>query len=534
MKLPVIRVRDQIGDPTNQAFQPPTGPQSFQTLFGNTSICSACVGVPYSSYIVVEGLGQSLTWTIESGAFPTGLNFHGGFNTEGRVLIDGTPIETGNFTISVKAINPAGDFDTILFTINILGITTTALPDFVIDTPYSFQLEANGGTGIYSWAIIDGSLPDGLTLRLDGLISGTPTAPGTNPMTFRVIDLQCEVSNPSVFPPKVSMVTTSQTKIATVHGYPEYPGYVSTPPKKYHNLDWSGTAEQIAKWNNNEGTNPLWVEYCFDRGIPSNTDPTAADAKYVYSGTGIIDASGVQISNYSKDLYTPCVPSFNPRFDPQSVIQPITGTLTGYTWTLDPGSCASPSLPPVFNKNTSLNSPSDIPMDFVGPGAGATATATTYDQVGTFGGFAAALLLGPGPGTVNNVPVTQLNGLNQPWIIFGVVYDIHAVISNEYTDAEALANAVVINSNGSTAENFPRTTGFVSRFTTVNFQLSFTGLVVGASYVSTVVFQADDFSTSLKTYTFTADSDTHSISDSVPQPAAGHTLRVKTPTIAFA
>jgi hypothetical protein len=57
-----------------------------------------------------------------------------------------------------------------------LRITTTALPTAFIGIPYSFQMNATGGTPPYHWAITSGALPLGLTLSDSGLISGTVSA----------------------------------------------------------------------------------------------------------------------------------------------------------------------------------------------------------------------------------------------------------------------------------------------------------------------------------------------------------------------
>ena len=56
-------------------------------------------------------------------------------------------------------------------------ITTESLPNAYVGVPYSHQLEAQVADGIaVRWSISNGSLPAGLTLSADGIISGTPTA----------------------------------------------------------------------------------------------------------------------------------------------------------------------------------------------------------------------------------------------------------------------------------------------------------------------------------------------------------------------
>lgn len=70
-----------------------------------------------------------------------------------------------------------------------LAILTTVIPYGVVGDPYSFQLEADGGTPPYTWARISGdALPQGITLSTGGLLSGTPKTSGESTFTLRVTD----------------------------------------------------------------------------------------------------------------------------------------------------------------------------------------------------------------------------------------------------------------------------------------------------------------------------------------------------------
>jgi hypothetical protein len=70
--------------------------------------------------------------------------------------------------------------------------TTLPLPVGMVAQLYSAALSASGGTGpgTYLWFLASGSeaLPDGLTLSLDGRITGTPTTARTSSPTFTVQD----------------------------------------------------------------------------------------------------------------------------------------------------------------------------------------------------------------------------------------------------------------------------------------------------------------------------------------------------------
>ncbi|HEX2712770.1 MAG TPA: chitobiase/beta-hexosaminidase C-terminal domain-containing protein, partial [Candidatus Acidoferrales bacterium] len=68
-------------------------------------------------------------------------------------------------------------------------IATTSLPNGTRNAAYSATLTATGGTTPYTWSILSGSLPAGLTLASNtGVISGTPTGTGTSTFTVQVTD----------------------------------------------------------------------------------------------------------------------------------------------------------------------------------------------------------------------------------------------------------------------------------------------------------------------------------------------------------
>ena len=80
------------------------------------------------------------------------------------------------------------------FSINIvaatptLQITTSSLPVGQVQTTYTAQLSATGGTGPDSWSVSSANLPAGLTLSSTGAISGTPTQSGNFSFSLSVKD----------------------------------------------------------------------------------------------------------------------------------------------------------------------------------------------------------------------------------------------------------------------------------------------------------------------------------------------------------
>ena len=69
-----------------------------------------------------------------------------------------------------------------------LTIFTTSLPDGTVNNPYFASLAASGGAPPYTWSILNGSLPPGLSGDPSGFISGTPSSSGSFPINIGVMD----------------------------------------------------------------------------------------------------------------------------------------------------------------------------------------------------------------------------------------------------------------------------------------------------------------------------------------------------------
>jgi hypothetical protein len=68
-------------------------------------------------------------------------------------------------------------------------IITTSLPNWTANAAgYDQAINATGGTGPYSFSLSSGTLPPGLTLNAGGVLSGTPTSPGTCNFTVTATD----------------------------------------------------------------------------------------------------------------------------------------------------------------------------------------------------------------------------------------------------------------------------------------------------------------------------------------------------------
>lgn len=108
-------------------------------------------------------------------------------------LISGTPLVSGDFNFSVRAIDAQAYTTTSTLTLNVaptrLGITTTSLPAPSLGQLYRQSIVTSGGTAPFGFSVIAGALPPGLSLSATtGLIDGTPSMAGSYAFTLRVVD----------------------------------------------------------------------------------------------------------------------------------------------------------------------------------------------------------------------------------------------------------------------------------------------------------------------------------------------------------
>lgn len=165
------------------------------------------------------------------------------------------------------------------------AITTTTLPGGTVGTPYSHQLQANGG-GFILWELFSGELPDGLTLKMTtGEISGTPTTEETATFTVRAInsvgndkkELSITIANT---PAVEHTVTVSNDGNGTGTADPSTAAAGTTiiltamPNEGYHFKEWEVISGGVTITNDTflmpEGD--VTIEAIFEKDAPSAED----------------------------------------------------------------------------------------------------------------------------------------------------------------------------------------------------------------------------------------------------------------------
>lgn len=153
-----------------------------------SSLPNGTQGTAYSQTITATGGTGPYTYALTSGSLPTGLTLSAGG------VLSGTPTGSGPSTFTIGATDSLGNAGTSgSYTLNIgtgsLTVNPASLPAGTKGIAYSQTATAAGGTGgPYTFTVVSGSLPGGLTLASSGLISGTPTTSGTSTFRLRALD----------------------------------------------------------------------------------------------------------------------------------------------------------------------------------------------------------------------------------------------------------------------------------------------------------------------------------------------------------
>ena len=109
-----------------------------------------------------------------------------------------------------------------------LQVSTSSLPGLQVQVAYSGTLAAIGGTTPYSWSLVGGQLPSGLSLSSSGTISGTPTLAGTFSFTVQVRDNAGQTASALLSINIASQPVSGVFYVAT-NGSDSNPGTLSQP-----------------------------------------------------------------------------------------------------------------------------------------------------------------------------------------------------------------------------------------------------------------------------------------------------------------
>jgi len=174
------------GDSGGSSFTAPPNGSGFQIT--TTGFPTATVGEVVSASISTANGQAPYTYAVVAGGLPptVGLN-----NTNGT--LSGTVTTAGSFDFTMRVTDGSGAQAERALTWEVSDPPVEWNPGFTfpsgtVNQQYVLNLNqaVSGGTQPLTFAVVSGSLPQGLTLTSDGLLSGTPTSAGTESVIVSV------------------------------------------------------------------------------------------------------------------------------------------------------------------------------------------------------------------------------------------------------------------------------------------------------------------------------------------------------------
>lgn len=143
------------------------------------------VGVPYNQTLTGNGGTGPYSFQRVTPLFPAGLTL----SPDG--VFSGTPTQAGSFSFDVVITDSLGSMGTQTYTLFVALPTLSATintPRGKVAVAYTGSIAASGGTGPYTYSLISGALPLGVSFGSNGSFSGTPRSDGSYPMVIRATD----------------------------------------------------------------------------------------------------------------------------------------------------------------------------------------------------------------------------------------------------------------------------------------------------------------------------------------------------------
>ena len=144
------------------------------------------ISVPFQLALAVSGGSGTYAWTLTSGTLPRGVTLA----TTGTIA--GTPLTAGTFPFTATATDTEGrkaDYPSTLTVAAKLAISTRLLRPAKVGRAYRQKIVTTGGVIPKVLRVTKGPLPRGIRFdRALGVLSGTPTRPGTYRITFDAVD----------------------------------------------------------------------------------------------------------------------------------------------------------------------------------------------------------------------------------------------------------------------------------------------------------------------------------------------------------
>jgi hypothetical protein len=346
-----------------------------------TSLPAATEGAVYSQTITATGGTGTLKFSlVGSTPLPTGLSM----DSTGHITgLPTGPSGTTNFTVAVTDSSNAGPqtaTKNLSITVNLVSaptISPSTLPNGNVGTPYYQTLTVNGGLGpTYTWSVISGNLPAGLSLagaNSTATISGIPTTVQSYSFTIQVTD--------SSVPPQ----TPTQSYTISIGAALPLSITSTSLPQATLNSTYTGTISAQG------GTGP----YTFTLDATSGPLPPGLSFSSV-NNQGMISGTPTSLGTFNNIV----VDVTDSASTPATAQQTFSLTVTTPTLTITPASLASATVGVVYSQTitaTGGTSPFTFSLDpssnplppglMFTPGSSQATISGTPNTTGTYDGI---------------------------------------------------------------------------------------------------------------------------------------------------
>lgn len=355
------------------------------------------VGSPYTLTLTASGGTGTYNWSVIAGVLPPGLALAP--TGTPSTSISGTPTVAGRYMFTVQVLGSGTGAGSLNFDLTVVGglqITTTTLPSGAVGGSYFANVNSTGGAGgPYTWSVVLGSLPPGISLTgtiASGSLSGAPTTAGTFAFTVQVQDsasgiaqaalsIQINSAGLSILtgsvpnaPPGLPYATPVTASGGTGSGYQwsiiggSLPTGVSLSPTGTPSASLSGTPTQSGTFN--------FTVRVQDSGSSSNVQALSLRIYspgeiWTVAGTGTSGFNGDGIAAAQAMLNIPAAVAPGPGglvyiADTQNHRVRVINTATGLIATFAGTGFATYSADGIPASSSALNEPRDLAVDGAG------------------------------------------------------------------------------------------------------------------------------------------------------------------------
>jgi hypothetical protein len=489
--------------------------------FTPTTLPTGAVSEVYPSTTLSPTGGSGSGYSFTATGLPPGLTL----STAG--VLGGTPTTQGTYSSVVVTLKDSASNTsntTVSITINAsLAITTTSpLAYGQVGTPYSQQLVATGGTGTLTWTATASNL-GGFALGLSGtgLVSGTPSGPGTVSFTAKVTDgTGASASVPLTFTVYGTLQQSGSELPSTGTTSVPYSGQIAATGGS-GNYCWTvtGLSDGLQAPANNSACGYV------ASSVPISGTPTSA-ATVSFTAKVTDETTSLSVTApYSIVISNPTpltLPTPNPSSLPSATVNDnYNGSITAsggvgptFTWTVDGNGISMPGLSvsigdglsATTNDNNILSitgtpastTPQGSPLTFtaqVSDTYGHNSATVTYSiAVNALSQISGQIFLTSGCGNVTMPPITlTINTTPSPQQTTSDSngnYSFSNIPNGTYTITPSITGAssvfypgaetnIVVNNSPVSGENFYAQLGY-----TVSGTIDYSGTQTGATYIT--------------------------------------------------